>query len=156
MQVNSEAMTTEITTALGSDLSTMVKKATKEVVGAAKGELREYINVELTTMVSSVEMYICSLLQKLGTKLDSTPTKDAPATPTTIPNQTIADITPDRMYIGQNINFAHYLPAQYHTNQYTTTQMLPVVDQFWHTIHQYYEIQGSNNTMTSSQQLTNG
>eukprot|EP00957_Ditylum_brightwellii_P038796 2932224-Ditylum_brightwellii.AAC.1 len=33
--------------------------------------------------------------------------------------------------------------------------MPPVVDQFWHIIHQYYGIQGSNNTSTSSQQLTN-
>eukprot|EP00957_Ditylum_brightwellii_P032704 2479155-Ditylum_brightwellii.AAC.1 len=50
MQVNLEAMTTEITTALRSDLSTMVKDSTKEVVDSAKDELRGYMKMELTRM----------------------------------------------------------------------------------------------------------
>eukprot|EP00957_Ditylum_brightwellii_P077712 5905342-Ditylum_brightwellii.AAC.1 len=86
MQVNLEAMKTEITTALRSDLSTMVKEATKDVVDAAKDELRGYMKMELITMVSSVETHISSLLQKLDAKLNSTPTKNAPAVPTTISN----------------------------------------------------------------------
>eukprot|EP00957_Ditylum_brightwellii_P027358 2068126-Ditylum_brightwellii.AAC.1 len=151
MQVDLKAMKTEIITTLRSDLSTIVKEATKEVVDAAKDEPRGYMKMELTTMVSSVEMHISSLLQKLDAKLDSTPTKDAPATPTTFTNQNIAHITPDRTDIGQNINYTYYPPAPYHSSQYTPTQMSPVADQFWHTMHQYYGTQGSNNTTTLSQ-----
>eukprot|EP00957_Ditylum_brightwellii_P148583 11313090-Ditylum_brightwellii.AAC.1 len=155
MQVNLEVMKTEITTALRSDLSTMVKETTKEVVDAEKDKLRGYMKMELTTMVSSVETHISSLLQKQDAKLDSTPTKDAPATPLTIPNQNIAYITPDGTDIGQNGNCTHYPPAPYYSSQYTSTQMPPVVDQFWHTMHQYCGTQGNNNTSISNQQLTN-
>eukprot|EP00957_Ditylum_brightwellii_P199292 15191387-Ditylum_brightwellii.AAC.1 len=155
MQMYLESIKKEITTAPRSDLSTMVKEATKEAVDAAKDKLRGYIKMELITMVSSVETHISSLLQKLDAKLDSTPTKEVPATPTTIPNQNIAHITPDRMDIGWNVNYAHFTLAPYHSNRYTPTQMPPVADQFWYTIHQYYGTQESNKTTTSSQQLTN-
>eukprot|EP00957_Ditylum_brightwellii_P072410 5502980-Ditylum_brightwellii.AAC.1 len=156
MQANLEAMKTEITMVLRSDLSTMVKEATEEAVDAAKDKLRGYTKMKLTTMVSSVEMHISSLPQKLGAKLDSTPTKDASAMPTTIPNQNIAYITSNEMDIGRNVNYAHYPLALYHLSQYTPTQMPPVADQLCHTIQQYYGIQGSSNTTTSSEQLTNG
>eukprot|EP00957_Ditylum_brightwellii_P088706 6754966-Ditylum_brightwellii.AAC.2 len=86
MQMNLEAMKTEITTALKSDLSIMVKEAPKEAADAAKDKLRRYLKMELTAMMSSIEIHISSLLQKLDAKLDSTPTKDVPAIPTTIPN----------------------------------------------------------------------
>eukprot|EP00957_Ditylum_brightwellii_P177927 13552568-Ditylum_brightwellii.AAC.1 len=112
--------------------------------------------MELTTMVSSVEMHISSLIQKLDAKLDSIPTKDAPAMPTTILSQNIAHITPDGTDIGQNGNYAHYPPSPYHSSKYTPTQIPPVADQFWHTMHQNYGTQGSNNASTSKKQLTNG
>eukprot|EP00957_Ditylum_brightwellii_P087725 6680358-Ditylum_brightwellii.AAC.1 len=51
----------------------------------------------------------------------------------------------------------HYPPAPYMQCQHSPNQMPQVADQFWHTIHQHYSSQGSNNSTTPSQQYnTNG
>eukprot|EP00957_Ditylum_brightwellii_P023288 1757355-Ditylum_brightwellii.AAC.1 len=157
MKENMAAMKTEIIFTLKSNLSNMVKEATTEAVDATKDKLRRYMKKDLNAMVSSIKSHISSLLNRLGAKIDAIPTLIMPSTPTTCNNQTQAQVISDGKNQEQKIHYVHYPPAPYFQSQYTPNQMPPVADQFWHTMHQHYSTQGSNNSITSSQQQnTNG
>eukprot|EP00957_Ditylum_brightwellii_P195639 14907109-Ditylum_brightwellii.AAC.1 len=92
MKENMTTVKTEIISTLKSDLSNMVKEATKKAANAAKDELRGYMKKEPNRMVSSIKTHISSLLNKLDTKLDATPTVIALTVPTAFNKQTQAQV----------------------------------------------------------------